>query len=54
VLLAQSSPSVVALRQKTSTLPIVFTMVSDPVGQGFVQSLAHPGGNITGSAISTR
>jgi len=42
VLLAQSSPSVVALRQKTSTLPIVFTMVSDPVGQGFVQSLAHP------------
>jgi putative tryptophan/tyrosine transport system substrate-binding protein len=48
VLLAQSSPSVVALRQKTSTLPIVFTMVTDPVGQGFVESLARPGGNITG------
>lgn len=48
VLLAQSSPSVVALRQKTSTLPIVFTMVTDPVGQGFVESLAHPGGNVTG------
>lgn len=48
VLLAQSSPSVVALRQKTSTLPIVFTMVSDPVGQGFVKSLGHPGGNVTG------
>jgi putative tryptophan/tyrosine transport system substrate-binding protein len=48
VLLAQSSPSVVALRQKNSTVPIVFTMVSDPVGQGFVQSLAHPGGNVTG------
>jgi putative ABC transport system substrate-binding protein len=47
VLLAQSSPSVVALRQKTSTLPIVFTMVTDPVGQGFVESLARPGGNIT-------
>jgi ABC-type uncharacterized transport system substrate-binding protein len=48
VLLAQSSPSVVALRQKTTTIPLVFTMVSDPVGQGFVESLAHPGGNVTG------
>ena len=48
MLLAQSSPSVVALRQKTSTLPIVFTMVTDPVRQGFVESLARPGGNITG------
>jgi putative ABC transport system substrate-binding protein len=48
VLLAQSSPSVVALRQKTTTIPIVFTMVTDPVDQGFVENLAHPGGNITG------
>jgi putative ABC transport system substrate-binding protein len=48
VLLAQSSPSVVALRQKTNTIPIVFTMVSDPVGQGFVATLAHPGGSVTG------
>jgi ABC-type uncharacterized transport system substrate-binding protein len=48
VLLAQASPSVVALRRNTSTLPIVFTMVSDPVGQGFVENLAHPGGNVTG------
>ncbi|HEV7602800.1 MAG TPA: ABC transporter substrate-binding protein [Bradyrhizobium sp.] len=48
VLLAQSSPSVVALRQKTSTLPIIFTMVTDPVGQGFVENLARPGRNITG------
>jgi putative ABC transport system substrate-binding protein len=48
VLLAQSSPSVVALRRKTSTIPIVFTMVTDPIGQGFVESLARPGGNITG------
>lgn len=47
-LLAQSSPSVVALKRQTSTLPIVFTMVSDPVGQGFVESLARPGGNVTG------
>jgi putative tryptophan/tyrosine transport system substrate-binding protein len=48
VLLAQSSPSVVALRRITTTIPIVFTMVSDPVGQGFVENLAHPGGNVTG------
>src|SRR5258708_3091110 len=48
VLLAQSSPSVVALRRKTSTIPIVFTMVTDPIGQGFVENLARPGGNITG------
>ena len=48
VLLAQSSPSVAALKRQTGTIPIVFTMVSDPVGQGFVDSLAHPGGNVTG------
>jgi putative ABC transport system substrate-binding protein len=48
VLLAQASPSVVALRRNTGTIPIVFTMVSDPVGQGFVENLAHPGGNVTG------
>ena len=54
VLLAQASPSVVALKRQTSTIPIVFTMVSDPEGQGFVGSLAHPGGNVTGlSAFAT-
>jgi putative tryptophan/tyrosine transport system substrate-binding protein len=47
-LLAQSSPSVIALRRNANAIPIVFTMVSDPVGQGFVENLAHPGGNITG------
>ena len=47
-LLAQASPSVVALRRSTSTVPIVFTMVTDPVGQGFVENLARPGGNVTG------
>jgi putative ABC transport system substrate-binding protein len=47
-LLAQSSPSVLALRQKTGTIPLVFTMVTDPVGQGFVENLARPGGNVTG------
>src|SRR5260370_2609733 len=48
VLLAQGSASVVSLRRKTSTILIVFTMVSDPIGQNFVESLAHPGGNVTG------
>ncbi|MEA2796409.1 MAG: hypothetical protein QOI87_3789 [Bradyrhizobium sp.] len=48
VLLAQGSPSVIALRRNTNTIPIVFTMVTDPVGQGFVENLARPGGNVTG------
>jgi putative tryptophan/tyrosine transport system substrate-binding protein len=48
VLLAQGSPSVIALRRNTNTIPIVFTMVTDPIGQGFVENLARPGGNVTG------
>ena len=48
VILAITSPSVVALRQVTNTIPIVFVAIGDPVGQGFVASLARPGGNITG------
>jgi putative ABC transport system substrate-binding protein len=48
VILASATTSLVALRRATSTLPIVFAQVSDPVGAGFVQSLARPGGNITG------
>ena len=47
-LLAQGSPSVVAFKRLSGKIPIVFTMVSDPVGQGFVESLANPGGNVTG------
>jgi putative tryptophan/tyrosine transport system substrate-binding protein len=37
-----------ALARETRTIPIVFTVVADPIGSGFVASLAHPGGNITG------
>jgi putative ABC transport system substrate-binding protein len=48
VLIANATPSLVALRQLTTTLPVVFVSVADPVGQGFVPSLSHPGGNITG------
>jgi putative ABC transport system substrate-binding protein len=43
-----TTPSVAALLQETRTLPIVFAQVSDPVGSGFVASLARPGGNVTG------
>jgi putative ABC transport system substrate-binding protein len=39
---------VASLRQATRTIPIVFMNVTDPVGAGFVQNMAHPGGNITG------
>ena len=48
VLLADSTPCLEALRGQTHTIPIVFVTVADPIGQGFVASLAHPGGNITG------
>ena len=48
VLVANSSPAVAALQQRTRTIPIVFAQVVDPIGAGFVESLARPGGNITG------
>src|SRR5207248_1861946 len=48
VILASATPSVQALQQATRTVPIVFANVADPVGMGFVESLARPGGNITG------
>src|SRR5262244_478741 len=48
VIVAHSSAVVTALRPATSTIPIVVAMAVDPVGQGFISNLAHPGGNITG------
>jgi len=51
VILASTTPGLAAVRQQTRAIPIVFVVVLDPVGQGFVQSLARPGGNITGFAI---
>jgi putative ABC transport system substrate-binding protein len=50
-ILANRSPAVRTLRQQTRTVPIVFVDVSDPAGQGFIQSLARPGGNITGFSM---
>ena len=48
IILASTSPSVAALQQLTRALPIVFVQVADPVGAGFVATLAQPGGNATG------
>jgi len=48
VIVGQATPAIRALRQATSSIPIVMAAVNDPVEQGFVSSLAHPGGNITG------
>jgi putative ABC transport system substrate-binding protein len=47
-LVSISTPATAALQAETRTIPIVFAWVSDPLGSGFVSSLAHPGGNITG------
>jgi len=48
VILSNASPATAALQRETSVIPIVFTGVADPIGSGFVASLARPGGNITG------
>src|SRR5215510_55735 len=51
VIVGNATPVIRALRQATSFIPIVMVGVNDPVEQGFVSSLAHPGGNITGFAL---
>jgi putative ABC transport system substrate-binding protein len=51
LILANTTPVLVALKKATSTIPIVFVNVVDPVGRGFVANLARPGGNITGFLI---
>ena len=48
VILAHTTPVTAALQQESHTIPIVFVNVSDPIGSGFVASLARPGGNLTG------
>jgi ABC-type uncharacterized transport system substrate-binding protein len=51
LLVVQGSAALAALQETTRTLPIVFADVTDPVGQGFVESLARPGSNTTGFAM---
>ncbi len=48
VIVARSTPATAALLKETGTIPIVFSYVVDPIGSGFVQSFARPGGNVTG------
>jgi putative ABC transport system substrate-binding protein len=48
VIVAHTTSAVSALAQQTRTIPVVFVLVSDPVGNGFVEDWAKPGGNITG------
>ena len=48
VIFTMSRPATAALQKETSTIPIVFTYVIDPIGAGFIESLARPGSNITG------
>lgn len=51
ILVGHSTPVVSALLKATHSIPIVFVVVSDPVGSGFVASLARPGGNVTGFSV---
>jgi putative ABC transport system substrate-binding protein len=48
LLLSQNTPTTAALLQQTRTIPVIFAVVSDPVGSGFVASFPRPGGNLTG------
>jgi putative ABC transport system substrate-binding protein len=48
IILTQSTPATAELLQQTRTIPIVFALVADPIGSGFVVSFPQPGGNITG------
>jgi putative tryptophan/tyrosine transport system substrate-binding protein len=48
VILAAGTTAIAALKQTTQSIPLVFVIVNDPVAQGFVASVAHPGSNITG------
>jgi putative tryptophan/tyrosine transport system substrate-binding protein len=51
VIVGSGTPIIAALKEATSTIPIVFNPVNDPVGQGLVASLSRPGGNITGFTL---
>jgi putative tryptophan/tyrosine transport system substrate-binding protein len=52
LILSHTTPTTVALLRQTRTIPIIFANVADPVGSGFVASLARPGGNVTGFNVS--
>ena len=52
VILSEGTPVTAALQRETKTIPIVFVVVGDPVGDGFVASLPRPGGNMTGFGVA--
>src|ERR1700730_17919512 len=51
IILTQNTPPTAAMLQQTHTIPVIFVIVADPVGSGFLGSLARPGGNATGFTI---
>src|SRR4051812_7609943 len=51
VIVTHGVPNIVAAKEATATIPIVFALATDPIGSGLVRSLARPGGNITGLSI---
>jgi putative ABC transport system substrate-binding protein len=52
LILSQSTPATTALLQETRTIPVIFGIVADPIGSGFVASFPRPGGNATGFAVA--
>ena len=52
LILSQSTPATAALLQETHTIPVIFGIVADPIGSGFVTSFPRPGGNATGFAVA--
>jgi putative ABC transport system substrate-binding protein len=52
LILSNTTPTTTALLKQTRTIPIVFAMIADPVGSGFVESFARPGGNATGFVVT--
>ena len=51
VIVANGAPGMAAFKQATTTIPVVFVVVSEPVAQGFIASMARPGGNVTGFTL---